>query len=32
MVAYNFGVGNWFCKRTDTANQVVTLLGVLQDL
>ena len=32
MVAYNFGVGNWFCKRTDTTNQVVTLLGVLQDL
>ena len=32
MVAYNFGVGNWFCKRTDTANQVVTLLGVLQDM
>ena len=32
MVAYNFGAGNWFCKRTDTANQVVTLLGVLQDM
>lgn len=32
MVAYNFGVGNWFCKRTDTANQTVTLLGVLQDM
>jgi ABC-type antimicrobial peptide transport system permease subunit len=32
MVAYNFGAGNWFCKRTDTANQTVTLLGVLQDM
>jgi len=32
MVAYNFGVGNWFCKRTDTANQIPTLLGVLQDM
>jgi hypothetical protein len=32
MVAYNFGTGNWFCKRTDTTNQVVTLLGVLQDM
>jgi hypothetical protein len=32
MVAYNFGVGNWFCKRTDAANQTVTLLGVLQDM
>src|SRR6516165_1274498 len=29
---YNFGVGNWFCKRTDAANQTVTLLGVLQDM
>src|ERR1700745_455515 len=32
MVAYNFGVGSWFCKRTDTANQIPTLLGVLQDM
>jgi hypothetical protein len=28
IIAYNFGVGNWFCKRTDTTY----LLGVLQDL
>lgn len=32
MVAYNFGVGNWFCKRTDVTLQIPTLLGVLQDL
>ena len=32
MVAYNFGVDNWFCKRTDTTNQIPTLLGVLQDM
>jgi hypothetical protein len=32
MVAYNFGAGNWFCKRTDVANQTPTLLGVLQDM
>jgi hypothetical protein len=32
MVAYNFGVGNWFCKRTDVANTQPVLLGVLQDL
>jgi hypothetical protein len=32
MVAYNFGVGNWFCKRTDTTYTQPVLLGVLQDL
>jgi hypothetical protein len=32
MVAYNFGVGNWFCKRTDTLFTQPVLLGVLQDL
>jgi hypothetical protein len=32
VVAYNFGVGNWFCKRTDTTFQTVTLLGVLQNM
>jgi hypothetical protein len=32
MVAYNFGAGNWFCKRTDVTLQVPTLLGVLQDM
>jgi hypothetical protein len=32
MVAYNFGVGNWFCKRTDVLNTQPVLLGVLQDL
>jgi hypothetical protein len=32
MVAYNFGAGNWFCKRTDVLNQTPTLLGVLQDM
>jgi hypothetical protein len=32
MVAYNFGVGNWFCKRTDVTYTQPVLLGVLQDL
>jgi hypothetical protein len=32
MVAYNFGVGNWFCKRTDVSYTQPVLLGVLQDM
>jgi hypothetical protein len=32
MVAYNFGVGNWFCKRTDVLYTQPVLLGVLQDM
>lgn len=32
MVAYNFGVGNWFCKRTDVTFTQPVLLGVLQDM
>jgi hypothetical protein len=32
MVAYNFGVGNWFCRRTDTNFTQPVLLGVLQNM
>jgi hypothetical protein len=32
MIAYNFGVGNWFCRRTDINFTQPVLLGVLQDM
>lgn len=32
MIAYNFGVGNWFCRRTDVNFTQPVLLGVLQDM
>jgi hypothetical protein len=32
LIAYNFGVGNWFCRRTDVNFTQPVLLGVLQDM